>query len=61
MIDKNANVIKDAKIKRIVEYSADNKQINVLDQRFYRRNEKYYPSVSSILNYFISIIRRKIF
>jgi hypothetical protein len=52
MIDKNANVIKDAKIKRIVEYSADNKQINVLDQRFYRRNEEYYPSVSSILNYF---------
>jgi hypothetical protein len=52
MIDKNANVIKDKKIKRIVEYSADNKQINILDQRFYRRNDKYYPSVSSILNYF---------
>ena len=52
MIDKNANVIKDPKIKRIVEYSADNKQINVLDKRFYRRNDKYYPSVSSILNYF---------
>jgi hypothetical protein len=52
MIDKNANIIKDPKIKRIVEYSADNKQINVLDQRFYRRNEEYYPSVSSILNYF---------
>jgi hypothetical protein len=52
MIDKNANVIKDPKIKRIVEYSEDNKQINVLDQRFYRRNELYYPSVSSILNYF---------
>lgn len=52
MIDKNANVIKDPKIKRIVQYSEDNKQINVLDQRFYRRNEEYYPSVSSILNYF---------
>jgi hypothetical protein len=52
MIDKNANVIKDPKIKRIVQYSEDNKQINVLDQRFYRRNEQYYPSVSSILNYF---------
>ena len=52
MIDRNANVIKDVKIKRIVEYSADNKQINVLDQRFYRRNGEYYPSVSSILNYF---------
>jgi hypothetical protein len=52
MIEKNTNVIKDSKIKRIVEYSEDNKQINVLDQRFYKRNGKYYPSVSSILNYF---------
>lgn len=52
MIDRNANILKDPKIKRIVEYSEDNKQINVLDQRFYRRNEQYYPSVSSILNYF---------
>lgn len=52
MIDKNSNIIHDPKIKRIVEYSADNKQVNVLDQRFYRRDGKYYPSVSSILNYF---------
>ena len=29
MIDRNVNVIKDNKIKRIVEYSADNKQINI--------------------------------
>jgi len=52
MIDKNVNIIKDPKIKRIVEYTEDNKQINVLDSRFYRRNGKYYPSVTSILNYF---------
>lgn len=52
MIDKNMNVIKDPKIKRVVEYSEDNKQINILDQRFYRRNDEYYPSVSSILNFF---------
>ena len=52
MIDKNVNVIKDPKIKRIVEYTEDNNQINVLDSRFYRRNGKYYPSVTSILNYF---------
>ena len=52
MIDKNNNVIKDPKIKRIIQYSDDNKQINILDQRFYQRNDKYYPSVSSILNYF---------
>ena len=51
-IEKNTNVIKDSKIKRIVEYSTDNKQINILDQRFYKRNDEYYPSVSSILNYF---------
>ena len=49
MIEKNSNIIKDPKIKRIVEYSFDNKQINVLDQRFYKRNNKYYPSVSTIL------------
>ena len=52
MIEKNVNIIKDPKIKRIVEYSDDNKQINVLDTRFYRRNNKYYASVTSILNYF---------
>ncbi len=52
MIEQNVNIIKDPKIKRIVEYSADSKQINVLDSRFYQRNGKYYPSVTSILNYF---------
>jgi hypothetical protein len=51
-IERNVNILRDNKIKRIVEYSEDNKQINVLDIRFYRRNNKYYPSVSSILNYF---------
>jgi ATP-dependent exoDNAse (exonuclease V) beta subunit len=52
MIEKNANLIKDPKIKRIVEYKEGDKQVNVLDSRFYRRDEKYYPSVTSILNYF---------
>lgn len=52
MIEKNQNVIRDSRIKRIVEYSDDNKQVNILDQRFYKRNDKYYPSVSNILNYF---------
>jgi hypothetical protein len=52
MIEKNTNIVKDPTIKRIIQYSDDYKQINILDQRFYRRNEKYYPSVSSILNYF---------
>ena len=52
MIDKNSNIIKDPKIKRIVEYKEGDKQVNVLDSRFYRRKEEYYPSVTSVLNYF---------
>jgi hypothetical protein len=52
MIEKNSNIIKDSKIKRIVEHNEGDKQINVLDQRFYSRDGKYYPSVTSILNYF---------
>jgi len=52
MIDRNVNIIKDPKIKRIVEYNEGDRQINVLDSRFYRRGEEYYPSVTSVLNYF---------
>ena len=52
MIEKNANIIHDPKIKRIVEYKEGDKQINILDNRFYSREGKYYPSVTSILNYF---------
>jgi hypothetical protein len=52
MIEKNVNILKDPKIKRIIEHNEQDKQINILDSRFYRRNEKYYPSVTSVLNYF---------
>jgi len=52
MIEKNVNIIKDPKIKRIIEYAEGDKQVNVLDSRFYRREGNYYPSVTSILNYF---------
>ena len=52
MIEKNTNIVKDNKIKRIVEHSEGDKQINILDQRFYKRNDEYYPSVTSVLNYF---------
>ncbi len=52
MIEQHSNVINDPKIKRIVEHTANSKQINILDSRFYRHSEKYYPSVTSILNYF---------
>ena len=47
MIEKNSNIIKDSKIKRIVEHNEGDKQINLLDQRFYSRDGKYYPSVFS--------------
>ena len=52
MIEQHSNIIRDPRIKRIVEYSKDSKQINILDQRFYMRNGEYYPSVSNILNMF---------
>ena len=39
------NKILSEQIKRTIEYSSDNKQVNILDQRFYKRNNKYYPSV----------------
>ena len=34
---------------RILEISEDSQQITTLDGRFYRRNDEYYPSVSTIL------------
>ena len=52
IIERHANIIKDPKIKRLVEYKEGDKQVNVLDSRFYNRDGKYYPSVTSVLNYF---------
>jgi hypothetical protein len=46
------NKILSKQINRIVDYSSDSKQVNILDQRFYKRDEKYYPSVSTILQYY---------
>lgn len=46
------NKILSEQIKRTIEYSADSKQVNILDQRFYKRNNKYYPSVSTILQFY---------
>ncbi len=51
-MDKGQNILYSTHIKRTVDYSADTKQINIFDQRFYKRNDKFYPSVSTILNYF---------
>ena len=37
---------------RILEISADSKQITMLDSRYYRRNGKYYPSITYVLQYY---------
>lgn len=51
MIEKNVNVYKKS-VKRIVTIDQDSKRVNILDTRYYTRNGKYYPSVTSILQYF---------
>ena len=50
MIEKNVNVYKKS-IKRLVEIDSESKRVNILDNRYYSRNNKYYPSVTSILQY----------
>ena len=50
MIEKNVNVYKKS-VKRIVAVDQDSKRVNILDTRYYTRNDKYYPSVTSILQY----------
>lgn len=51
MIEKGHSIHKKS-IKRILEVDSKSKQVNFLDNRFYKRNEEYYPSVTSILQYF---------
>ncbi len=50
MIEKNINIHKKS-IKRIVEIDHESKRVNVKDNRYYTRNGKYYPSVTTILQY----------
>lgn len=53
MIQKTSSVLHDKKIKRVLEYNEDAKQITIGDQRFYQRKAKsFYPSVTYILSYF---------
>ena len=47
---KKRNVKK--KYNRILEISEDAKQITLPDSRYYRRNGKYYPSVTYVLSYY---------
>lgn len=37
---------------RILEISADSKQITLPDSRYYRRNGEYYPSITYVLGYY---------
>jgi hypothetical protein len=58
MIERNYNVLQDDTIKRLVNYDGNERQITLLDQRFYSRNSHYYPSVTYILSF---IPKNKIF
>jgi len=64
MITQNDNVNKLA-VKKIIEYDGSEKQITFLDTRFYKRKDKYYPSVTYVLSFipkskiFIDWIREK--
>ena len=47
---KKRNIKK--KYNRILEISDDAKQITLPDSRYYRRNGKYYPSITYVLGYY---------
>lgn len=51
MIEKGHS-IHNKNIKRLLEVDPEGKQVNFLDNRFYKRHDQYYPSVTSILQYF---------
>ena len=51
MIEKGQSIHKKS-IKRILQVDSESKQVNFLDTRFYKRNEEYYPSITSVLQYF---------
>lgn len=50
-MNKGDNILK-RQIARILHLDEESKQINFLDQRFYKRQEHYYPSITYILSYF---------
>ena len=43
-------ILKNKKYKRLLEISEDSLQITTLDSRYYRRNGKYYPSITHVLS-----------
>ncbi len=48
----NGDKIPGDKLERILEISEDAKQITLPDSRYYRRNGKYYPSITYVLSYY---------
>ena len=50
MIEKNVSVHKKS-VTRILKIDPNSKRVNIMDNRFYSRNEEYYPSVTSILQF----------
>jgi len=51
MIEQGAKIYKKS-VTRVLEIDQDAKQVNFLDTRFYKKGEKYYPSITSVLQYF---------
>lgn len=51
MIEKGAKIYKKS-VTRVLEIDQNAKQVNFLDTRFYKKGEKYYPSITSVLQYF---------
>jgi len=50
MIEKNVNINK-KNVKRLLEIDDSSKRVTIMDNRYYTRHDKYYPSVTSILQY----------
>jgi hypothetical protein len=50
MIEKNVSIHKKS-VKRLLEVDTEGKRVSILDNRYYYKDEKYYPSVTSILQY----------
>jgi len=49
-MNKGDNINK-KQVTRILEIDSEYKRVNILDNRYYKRNDNYYPSVTSILQY----------
>lgn len=51
MINENTNIFKKS-VKRILQVDPNGKQVNFLDSRYYKRFDKYYPSITYVLSFF---------